>query len=126
MRKFICLNHYVIKTFTFLVMFVSWKKLFMVLSKPRAWFDKLFNALCEMGFIMSRIDPSLFCNVSTTFLVCLLVYVDDIIITSGSELDVKFLIDTLHSTFSLKYVGLLHYFLGIEFVDLLNGDMLLA
>jgi histone deacetylase 1/2 len=44
----------------------------------------------------------------------LLVYVDDIIVLSSSALAIPRLIAQLSSTFSVKDLGVLHYFLGIE------------
>jgi hypothetical protein len=44
----------------------------------------------------------------------LLIYVDDIIVTSSSQEVVPALLDDLHSNFVLKDLGDLHYFLGVE------------
>lgn len=44
----------------------------------------------------------------------MLVYVDDLIITSSSLFAVDALLHQLHCAFSIKDLGPLHYFLGIE------------
>ena len=44
----------------------------------------------------------------------MLIYVDDIIVTSSSEEAVKSLLSDLNSEFALKDLGDLHYFLGVE------------
>lgn len=93
---------------------------------PHAWFDTLFQALCFMGFTKSRANSSIFFNFTTDTLMYLLVYMYDIIIIEGNGEIIKKFIDTLNSTFSLKYMGLLQYFLGIEISELENDDMLLT
>jgi hypothetical protein len=51
----------------------------------------------------------------------LLVYVDDIIVTSSSSDVVTTLLDNLHSEFSLKDLGVLHYFLGMQVTRTKDG-----
>ena len=46
--------------------------------------------------------------------IILLIYVDDIIITGSNNEPLKTFITQLNIAFSLKDLGLLHYFLGIE------------
>jgi histone deacetylase 1/2 len=54
-----------------------------------------------------------------------LVYVDDIIVVSSSTTAIDRLIHQLRSSFALKDLGQLHYFLGIE-VQLSDGSLLLT
>ncbi|MCH94031.1 retrovirus-related pol polyprotein from transposon TNT 1-94, partial [Trifolium medium] len=56
----------------------------------------------------------------------LLVYVDDIIITSNNSTLLHSTIDKLHKAFSLKHLGSLDYFLGIEVRHLSTGSLLLT
>jgi hypothetical protein len=53
-----------------------------------------------------------------------LVYVDDIIITSSSPAVVDALLSDLRSEFALKDLGSLHYFLGIEVKSTSDGLIL--
>lgn len=55
-----------------------------------------------------------------------LVYVDDIIITGNSETFITSLIKKLNVVFSLKQLGKLDYFLGIEVTHLPNGSLFLS
>jgi histone deacetylase 1/2 len=55
----------------------------------------------------------------------LLIYVDDIIVLSSSASDVPRLISQLRSTFSVKDLRVLHYFLGIEVSTPSPGRLLL-
>jgi histone deacetylase 1/2 len=54
----------------------------------------------------------------------LLIYVDDIIVTSFSDAVISALLHHLCSEFSLKDLGYLHYFLGLEVHKRSNGLLL--
>jgi hypothetical protein len=49
---------------------------------PRAWFQRFASVVTAAGFFTSAHDPALFVNVSPHGRTLLLLYVDDIIITS--------------------------------------------
>lgn len=55
----------------------------------------------------------------------MLVYVDDIILIGANETKIHHVIIMLNAKFSLKYLGLLNYFLGIKVHYLPNEDILL-
>lgn len=93
---------------------------------PRAWFEKLSTTLRTLGFKGRRCDPSLFVFSSAAAIVYALVYVDDIIITGSSPSLVDQLISRLDSAFSLKNLGCLDCFLGIEVKQLPNGCLFLS
>lgn len=44
----------------------------------------------------------------------LLLYVDDMLLTCNNNTLIQKLLSCLNANFSLKYIGLLHYFLGIQ------------
>ena len=80
---------------------------------PRAWISYLSSYLVTMGFVGSKSDTSLFLRrVGIDLLV--LIYVDDIIITGNNSRAVTRLILELGREFSLKDLGTLYYFFGIE------------
>jgi hypothetical protein len=54
----------------------------------------------------------------------LLIYVDDIIVTSSSDSAILALVRTLSTDFALKDLGDLHYFLGLEVHKHSNGLLL--
>lgn len=72
------------------------------------------NALYDLGFSSSHPDPSMFIWHSSSYILFLLLYVDDIILTGSSMSVISSLISKLTSSFSMKDIGELHYFLGIE------------
>jgi histone deacetylase 1/2 len=102
------------------------KALYGLKQAPRQWFDKLTNTLIQFGFQASKCDPSLFIYTRDKQVVYILVYVDDIIITGSSTRLVQSLVDKLDSVFSLKQLGDLDYFLGIEVKHLSDNSLLLS
>jgi len=63
----------------------------------------------------------LFYKKTTTSSVFLGVYVDDIILTGDDEVEVKGLKECLDQVFKIKDLGLVHYFLGIEVLQVDEG-----
>jgi histone deacetylase 1/2 len=53
-----------------------------------------------------------------------LIYVDDIIVTSSSDHAISGLLRDLNKNFAIKDLGDLHYFLGIEVTKVNNGFLL--
>ncbi|GAU31266.1 hypothetical protein TSUD_153410 [Trifolium subterraneum] len=102
------------------------KALYGLKQAPRQWFDKLTTTLIQFGFNASKCDPSLFIYSQKSQVVYLLVYVDDIIIIGSSPTLVQHLVDKLDAVFSLKQLGDLDYFLGIEVKHLKDGSLLLT
>jgi hypothetical protein len=88
---------------------------------PRAWFTRLSTGLLELGFTGSQVDHSLFtCHFGTTH-IFLLIYVDDIIVTSNHAFSIDMLVAKLKSDFAMKNLGSLQYFLGIQAIQTAVG-----
>jgi len=68
----------------------------------------------HQGFKCSQADTSLFVFHHGSYLLYLLVYVDDIILTGNHEPSLKRFIDRLQTEFAIKDLGNLSYFLGLE------------
>ncbi|CAL2226755.1 unnamed protein product [Prunus armeniaca] len=90
---------------------------------PRAWNAKFKGYLPSLGSQSSHSDPSLFVRQNSTFVVILLLYVDDIIITGSDTQVVQSVIDSLGEVFDMKDTGRLTYFLGLEVHYQDNGDI---
>jgi len=100
--------------------------LYSLKQAPRQWFDRLKGILLQLGFVASKCNPSLFVYKDTGHIIYILVYVDDIIITTTSNVIIQQLTTKLHSNFSLKQLGKLDYFLGIEIKSVVDGTILLT
>jgi hypothetical protein len=62
-----------------------YKALYDLKQAPCAWYSRLSTKLCEVGFQASKVDTSLFYFHHNDITMFVLVYVDDIIITSSSQ-----------------------------------------
>ncbi|MDV3140030.1 MAG: reverse transcriptase domain-containing protein [Sweet potato little leaf phytoplasma] len=102
------------------------KSLYGLKQAPRQWFEKLKGTLISFGFKVSRCDNSLFTLISPAVQVFILVYVDDIIVTGSNPEYIQSLVSKLNSSFALKDLGNLDYFLGIQVLTLPNGGLLLS
>ena len=81
---------------------------------PRAWFEKFRSTILSFSFTQSQYDSFLFFHTSVSGIVLLLVYVDDIIITGTDYSLITKLQQLLHTTFHMKDLEQLTYFLGLE------------
>lgn len=77
--------------------------------------------LINFGFITSIADASLFIYNCAGIVIYFLVYVDDILITGNYHSAVSNFIRLLNNRFSLKDLGLLQHFLGVEVIHNPSG-----
>ena len=92
---------------------------------PQAWYNGLRQFLLSIRFVNSQANTLLFIFNKYGFIAYLLVYVDDIILTGNK---VEFLVDIVTKlvvTFSIKDLGNLSYFLGVEVLSTSIGLFLL-
>jgi histone deacetylase 1/2 len=100
------------------------KALYGLKQAPRAWYSRLSTKLQQLGFVPSKGDTSLFLYNKANIMIFVLIYVDDIIVTSSSDKAISALLHDLNDDFALKDLGDLHYFLGIEVTKTRNGLLL--
>ncbi|WMV51038.1 hypothetical protein MTR67_044423 [Solanum verrucosum] len=90
------------------------KALYGLKQAPQTWFHWFTSFLVKHGFKNSFSDNSLFIYKSASDIIILLLYVDDILITLSLSSLPKSIIKTLMSEFSMRDLGLVHFFLGIS------------
>jgi hypothetical protein len=62
------------------------KSLYGLKLAPRAWYSRFFATfLLTLGFVEAKLDTSLFIYHHADGIACLLLYVDDIILTASSS-----------------------------------------
>lgn len=101
------------------------KAIYGLKQAPRARFAKLSARLLDLGFSAAKFDPSLFVYRQHSVVIYAWVYVDDIVLISNIVSNITALIDFLSSTFLVKDLGALTYFLGVE-VSYLSFGILLS
>ena len=87
------------------------KGLYGLKLAPLPDFEKVSEALADIGFISLPFDPCVF--ISAAHEIIVVVYVDDMT-TAGSRSDLNRLIDQLRSRFKVAVKGSLKYILRIE------------
>ncbi|KAJ9562014.1 hypothetical protein OSB04_007174 [Centaurea solstitialis] len=100
------------------------KALYGLIQAPRAWFEKFSNTVLSLGFSVSNYDSGLFTRTTDSGSILLLLYVDDMIITGDDSLGIASLKQSLSSSFEMKDLGKLHYFLGLEVLSDSSGTNL--
>jgi hypothetical protein len=80
---------------------------------PRAWYSRFTTYLLSLGFVEAKVDTSLFIFRRGSDTVYLLLYVDDIILTTSSTTLLCHTVSALQRQFVMKDLMLLHQFLGI-------------
>lgn len=81
---------------------------------PRAWYQRFASYIRTLGFTPSASDTSLFIYMNGADMAYLLLYVDDIILTTSSTRLLHHLTGRLHDEFAMTDLGDLHHFLGIS------------
>jgi hypothetical protein len=97
------------------------KALYGLKQAPRVWFDRFSTFLLKYGFIYSLSDPSLFIFHSEHGLLVLLLYIDDMLLIRSTEALISNFIQLLSSEFTMKDLGPIHHFLGIEICKPTSG-----
>ena len=89
------------------------KSLYSSKEAPTTWYGRIDGFLSSLGFTKSKADSNLYYKVEDGNLVILLLYVDDIFVTSmdGLITDMK---RKLVAEFKMKDLGMMHYFLSME------------
>ncbi|KAH9680736.1 retrovirus-related pol polyprotein from transposon RE1 [Citrus sinensis] len=97
------------------------KSLYGLKQAPCAWFTELKNFILSQGFVNCHSDSSLFVYTNKSIRVYFLVYVDDLLITGNSMTLIRHVITALSHKFSIKDLGPLNFFLGVEVIPTSNG-----
>ncbi|KAK1431920.1 hypothetical protein QVD17_08717 [Tagetes erecta] len=97
------------------------KALYGLHQAPRIWYETLSKHLLEHGFTRGQIDPTLFMKRENDDLLCVQVYVDDIIFGSTSESMCKEFEEIMKCRFQMSSMGEINFFLGLQVKQSADG-----
>ncbi|GJS77671.1 putative RNA-directed DNA polymerase [Tanacetum coccineum] len=100
-----------------------------VLVRPKQgfknnWYQKFTHSLLDVGFKQSHADHSLFIFKEKDAFVAALIYVDDVVLVGNDPHKIQATKGFLDKRFSIKDLGPLKYFLGIEVAKTKEGMVL--
>ena len=98
-------------------------KIYGLKKSLRAWYGRIYSFLTSLGFTKSRVNPNLYFKIMDDEHAILLLYADDFFLT-WNEKQIEYLKKNLAQKFEMKYLGLMHYFLGLEVCQRLEGIFL--
>ena len=90
------------------------KELYGLKRSSRAWFKRFTVAMKRYRYKQSNSDHTLFLKRKGDLITCLIIYVDDMIITGSDIEEIAQLKNNLFREFEMKDLGGLKYLLGIE------------
>ncbi|KAJ9538498.1 hypothetical protein OSB04_031231 [Centaurea solstitialis] len=100
------------------------KSIYGLKQASRNWYQKFTRSLVSLGYKQSKADHSLFIYTNNGAYVATIIYVDDVILVG---IDMKWIERKkfyLDKEFSIKDLGPLKYFLGIEVTRMFEGLVL--
>lgn len=90
------------------------KSLYRLKQASRQWFSKLPLTLISFSFVQSMADYSLFTKHHNNNITLILIYVDDLLTYGNNGHNIQHLKDMLSTSFHMKDLGILRYFLGLN------------
>ena len=99
------------------------KAMYGLKQDPRDWYGRIDSFITSLGFTKIKFDPNLYFKVMDDVLVILLLYVDDVFLISN-EKKTSECKRNLAVEFEMKDLCLMHYFLGLEVWQSLEGIFL--
>jgi len=97
------------------------KALYGLHQVPRIWYETLSRHLPEHGYTRGQIYPTLFMKRENDDMLCVQVYVDDIIFGSTSPSMCKEFEEIMKSRFQMSSMGEINFFLGLQLKQSLDG-----
>eukprot|EP00253_Pinus_taeda_P034810 PITA_34810 len=90
------------------------KSLYGLKQALRAWYAKMDSFILSQNFERCKSDPNVYMLRTHDSILILVLYVDDLLITSNFASTIAAVKRTLHDRFLVMDMGPLHFFLGLE------------
>ncbi|UYV68712.1 hypothetical protein LAZ67_6000522 [Cordylochernes scorpioides] len=102
------------------------KAIYGLKQAGRSWNTKIASTLIKNNFKQSIVDPCLFTKNEENHSIYLILYVDDMLLASDSEIIIQNTVKTLEKEFEIKNLGDPTQFIGIEISRNREGEFLLS
>ncbi|UYV69497.1 hypothetical protein LAZ67_6003814 [Cordylochernes scorpioides] len=102
------------------------KAIYGLKQAGRSWNTKIASTLIKNNFKQSIVDPCLFTKNEENHSIYLILYVDDMLLASDSEIIIQNTVKTLEKEFEIKNLGDPTQFIGIEISRNREGELLLS
>ena len=93
------------------------------ISRGSTWYDRMDRLLMALGFTKSKEDSNLYFKVEGRRTMMLMLHVNDLFLMGEDKL-IEDANMRLSIEFEMKYLGKMHYFLGMEVWQSANGIFL--
>src|SRR5882757_7206796 len=97
------------------------KSLYGLKQAPREWYSKMDAFLLSQNFQKCRSDPNVYLQRHDGYLIIIVLYVDDLLITGCTVASISAINTALHNAFEMSDLGLLKQFLGLEIEQNYDG-----
>jgi hypothetical protein len=101
-----------------------YKTLYVLKQSPRAWYECLMDFLIKNGFMIGKVDSTLFTRKMGKDLLICQIYVDDTIFYSTNSSFCEEFSKIMTDRFEMTMMGELKYFLGFQIKQLEDGTLI--
>ena len=77
--------------------------------------------MLSLSFVQCKSDPNVYLKLIHGYLIIIVLYVDDLLITRSSKKEISSLKDAMNHAFSMTDFGVLSQFLGLEIAQSQHG-----
>jgi hypothetical protein len=100
------------------------KSLYGLKQAPQAWYSKMDNFLSDTRFSRCHYDPNVYTKKVRSHLIIIVLYVDDLILTSSDSKLLNHVKTNLKKKFEMIDLGFFHYLLSLQVFQTNEGFFL--
>lgn len=101
------------------------KSIYGLKQSPRQWYEEFDTFLRSIGWVRSQYDPNLYFFREGDSIVIIMLYVDDLLITGNCPKKICAVKQQLQDRYRMKDLGLVHRYLGVDFVRTIDHGLFL-
>lgn len=100
------------------------KALYGLKQAPRAWNKRIDSFLVQQGFNKCSVEYGVYVRMKGVKMLLICLYVDDLLVTGSNHAEIEEFKERMKSEFDMTDLGVLSYFLGMEFLETAEGIVL--